>query len=175
MTTSSSTLPVSSSPTLAEILKAIDGYFDCRLSEAEERLLYQWLSETTYTDPAIDEARAVIGITHLNRTTATGSTTSKRKGRTKSLLLPVYTTVAAAVAILLLVVPLFPTFGADSTCIAYAEGKMIVDENEVLALLQSQMTDFDTQLSAQSDEFIDQLSDLPPVMDSNNDISDLFI
>lgn len=185
MTTSSST--PNGSPTLPLLLKAIEGYFDCTLSETEEKILYKWLSTTTYRHQSIDEARAVMGITHLNPLTTTVhlSSTHTTSGQNRSnhnkghragrFLLPLYSAAAAAVAILLLVANLLPFPRAESTCIAYAGGKKIVDENEVLALLQSQIADFHSQSQAQSVEFIDQLSDLPPVVEGNSEISDLFL
>ena len=47
------------------LLKEIDKYFDCLLSDEEEERLRDELSVTNFVHPKIDEAKAVMGFSTL--------------------------------------------------------------------------------------------------------------
>lgn len=164
---------ISSSPTLPQLLKAIDDYFECRLSDDEELKLRIILAETRFNHPGIDEARAVMGLRPLQ------SLHADRDGRpaekTRFLKITRAAAVAAAVVLALLLVPRLLTPPAESTCIAYAGGNKVTDEEHIMAILQDQLEDFDSQCQNQEAEVSEELSEIGPEIEKNSDISDLFM
>lgn len=113
-------IPVDS---LEEMLSAIDLYFDCRLSDEEEMIVRRAISTTMIKHPAIDEARAVMGLRN------------PIKKRAPSIVKIVG--IAASVALLLVgAVGLLQTSAYEDTeyCYAYVNGKKITDEEDVMKL-----------------------------------------
>ena len=50
---------------LPQLLTLIKKYFDCSLTDAEEACLRIMVATTCYSHPAIDEAKAVMGLRHI--------------------------------------------------------------------------------------------------------------
>lgn len=48
--------------TQQQILDAVEAYFDCALTDTEERRLAQMLVQTPSRHPRLEEARAVMGL-----------------------------------------------------------------------------------------------------------------
>lgn len=122
---------------LARLLDEIEQYFDCKLSDAQEAELRREVAFTKLKHPAIDEARALMGI--------------RRQRRRR----PVARyAVAAASAAALITVAVFmakPSVGVDSTCIAYAGGARVTDEAAVERILSENMSDFSENLETADD------------------------
>ncbi|MDE6813670.1 MAG: hypothetical protein K2J28_07585, partial [Duncaniella sp.] len=54
--------------TLPQLLEQIERYFDCSLTDAEERALRDEIAVTPLSHPAIDEARALMGFRRVQET-----------------------------------------------------------------------------------------------------------
>lgn len=163
---------------LQELLKIIDRYFDCTLSDTEEKKLIQYLAVTRYSHPAIEEAKAVIGI-RLNSSRRYEITGSKEvnsylsHSNLRDYIYPSFG-VAAALALIISLATFFFTSSNSSTFIAYSGGVRLTDEDEVMKMLQSQMIEFDTQQKNQLLIVSEELSEIEPVSEEINDISVLF-
>jgi len=164
---------ISSSPSLPQLLKAVDDYFECRLSDDEELKLRTILATTRFTHPEIDEARAVMGLRPLQSLHADKNCRPAEKPRFLNLTRAAG--VAAAVLLAILLVPRLLTPPAESTCIAYAGGNKVTDEEHIMAIIQDQMEDFDSQCQDREAEVSEELSEIGPAIEKNSDISDLFM
>ena len=83
-----SNIQASPGESLAALLVAIEAYFDCRLSDEEEKQLRRTIARTRMVHPAIDEAKAVMGLGRRS--------VEKRR----SLRFPASVNIAASVALL---------------------------------------------------------------------------
>lgn len=139
--------------TLPELLDFIERFFDCSLSEAEERQLRHSIADTSLSHPAIDEARAVMGL----RKPATRQRQSRNFHRT----LRIAATVAVLLAIgaYLFITPSSGNFG-NNKCIAYTNGRCITDEEAVLNLLREDLREFDDAVEDSDRSFAVELSDI---------------
>lgn len=145
---------------MRKLLPLIERYFDCDLSDKEERELRVAIAATTLVHPAIDEARAVMGVRRV---------TSKRHRsgvRTRA--------IVSAAASLLLVFALgysllrFTPGRSDdvSRCIAYAHGEKITDEDEILRLIATDLREASTGTGDEVRSFEEELGDVAPIIDS---------
>lgn len=107
---------------LNHLKEQIERYFDCSLSDAEEATLRRELATTELADPAIDEARALIGF---------------RKPRVSSKRKPAaWISIAASVAVVIFVgaAMLKTEVTPSSSCIARCGKVVVTDESEVIGL-----------------------------------------
>lgn len=146
-------------PSLPELLDLIERFFDCSLSDAEELQLRHAIAMTSLSHPAIDEARAVMGL----------RMPCQRRQRQPRNLRPALG-IAAAVTVLLtlgvyhlFVSPATVDFG-ESKCIAYANCRCITDEEDVINLLREDLREFDNALEASDRSFDDELSDIASII-----------
>lgn len=142
---------------LPQLLEMIERYFDCALSDAEELQLRHIIAATELSHPAIDEARAVMGI--------------RRPARRRLRDIRPALSIAAAVAVLLTIgVYLYvsPSVGRmeESKCIAYTNGRCITDEDDVINLLREDLREFDDAVEASDRSFADELGDIAPIIES---------
>lgn len=146
-------------PSLPELLDLIERFFDCSLSDAEELQLRHTIAKTSLSHPAIDEARAVMGV----------RTPVQHRQRQPRNLRPALG-IAAAVTVLLtlgayhlFVSPAPANFG-ESKCIAYANCRCITDEEDVINLLREDLREFDNALEASDRSFDDELNDIASII-----------
>lgn len=160
-------------PKISEIRQMIDRYYDCSLSDAEERQLRLIIAQTRLSDPAIDEMRALMG---FRRPPLRHALKARRFSPGRIL---AYSGVAAAVALLFTVGVVRLTAGhssVDSRCIAYSNGRCITDEEEVLRLIVGDLQSFEESASIEVSGFTDELSDVAPIIEDyecNFSLSDL--
>lgn len=146
-------------PSLPELIDLIERFFDCSLSDAEELQLRHAIAKTSLSDPAIDEARAVMGL----RTPA-GRRHRQHRGFRQAI------GVAAAVAVLLtigayhLFTPARTVDFGENKCIAYANCRCFTDEEDVINLLREDLREFDNALEASDRSFEDELSDIASII-----------
>lgn len=147
---------------LPQLLRQIELYFDCSLTDAEESELRNLLALTAHKHPSIDEARAVMGFRRRV------SPSAGRKADARKLWLPV-TGVAAAVAVVVSLATVFPyspgLHAVDSTCIAYINGEVVTDEEAVMRQLTSDMREFGDCAVDVHKDFYDELEEAFPVID----------
>lgn len=173
-------------PTLWELLDLIERFFDCSLSDSEESQLRREIAETPYSHPSIDEARAIMGIRPAAKTgighkvnETADQATSAGKDR-RDIRMPL--SIAAAIALLLtLGINLISDTPAstrldENKCIAYANGRCITDEDDVIRLLTDDLREFDSAVEASDRSFSDELTDIAPIIEtyeSPADFSDM--
>lgn len=126
---------------LPSLLEMIRRYFDCELSDVEERQLRSIIADCGYSHPAIDEAKAVMGFLKPKRQAkVTEQPTPKRW-------MPLAGVAAAAAVIIALGASLYlhnRHFSSidGPTCIAYINGAVVTDEEEVLRQLTADIREF---------------------------------
>lgn len=143
------------------LLKEIDKYFDCLLSDEEEGRLRDELSVTNFVHPKIDEAKAVMGFSTLRShypSSQSSLTTEWNSGKRKKPLLRVFQGVAAAVVLAVCGVGLSQMSGTDDSgyeCMAFVNGRFITDDDEVMKILFDNIGEFNKDL-AQAEENLDK-------------------
>ncbi|MDE5807754.1 MAG: hypothetical protein K2H76_06520 [Muribaculaceae bacterium] len=159
------------------LLKRIDDYFECRLSDEEEHLLLRDLAATPLSDPAIDEAKAVMGFRTINRKNQAYD--SQPVSHRRSALFRRFTAAAASVAILFSIgmcVNFFDGNNGEDRCFAYVNGKKITDEKEVEKLLLQNLSEFGDSMNDAQEGLFDEIGELAPVaelFDSQLDPSEI--
>ncbi|MBD5190214.1 MAG: hypothetical protein HDS95_08060 [Bacteroidales bacterium] len=156
-----------------ELLEAIDRYFDCALSDNEERELRRILAITDSDNPSVLEAKALMGFATIN----SGNHPAAAKGlssprflmtpNSKRKLLKT-TGVAAAIALIVsLGMMVINKAGSNqinnSECIAYVNGQRITDEETVMSLLVENISELDRGAEEAQNLFIEDLNELLPI------------
>ncbi len=151
---------------LRALLPQIERYFDCGLTDEEELELRAVIAETGLVHPAIDEARAVMGVRRCSSTHRYGKGLRTRAviSAAASLLM------ICAIGISLLIYTPEDQSGM-SQCIAYANGKTITDEDEILRLIASDLHEIGAGSGEEMRSFEEELGDAAPIIDSFETIS----
>lgn len=153
------------------LLREIERYFDCTLSEEEEEALRQRLALTDITHPQIEEAKAVMGFRVLRRmevapaTTKGASTTvNSHAASPQRGFLHANTIRFVAAAVIILVVGIVLNFAIparhDNRCIAYANGRSLTDEEAVMQLMMENIADLNEGVDEVEQDVSDELEDL---------------
>lgn len=144
----------------ARIQLLIERYFDATASEAEERELRLALADPALSGKEIDEARAVLGYFAVARDKSTPDI--RRRNYRPAIAAAITLALVCAAALPLI----FSGHAEQNTCIAYIGGRQIVDQAKVIGLMNSDLemlgdasaamkSDFQSQISALSEEFVD--------------------
>ncbi|MCM1452166.1 MAG: hypothetical protein NC102_07900 [Clostridium sp.] len=142
-----------SSIQLRDLLAEIDSFFECRLSDERENSLRAELARSPFSHPAIDEARAVMGIRRPH---------VLPKCRRHHLSGFAKFSVAASLA-LVAAMAFFNLRPADShACFAYANGLRITDEDAVLELIAQNASEFQEEMGLAQQSVFD---DIAPIAD----------
>ena len=140
----------------AEIEALIERYFDCLISDAEEKLLKSELAKCQYRSPIIDEALVAIGFFEVGRRRTVKAT--RNRGNIVALRVA---SVAASVAVIIAIVMNFvPVSGVneDNYCIAYVNGQEVNDDAVVLELMRSELAGVNEASKATEETITMQLS-----------------
>lgn len=105
------------------LLERVEMFFDCRLTDDEERKLRQELSACRLQHPVIDEARAVMGL--------------RRPGRKGAAFRPWFMAAASVALVAIIAARVLIPSSSASECVAYCNGKVVTDEEQVMALFAS--------------------------------------
>ncbi len=147
-----------------ELHLLIERYFEAETSIAEERELRKALashSAPVGTDPLIDEAKAVMGVTAV--ISAPQSATSSRPPRkTRRLAPPVWWQSAAAVAIIAILVTgiIHINRAPRGECVAYLNGREISDRDAVMNMMFSDLSEMEAASASLQNEISDDFSDI---------------
>lgn len=153
----------------------IERYFNCELSDEEEKQLILQLSMTKTGDPIIDEAKALLGF----RTIKEGIPKSDTSYRAFKIQKRKIISVAASIAILLSIgvaIDSISRHNESDKCVAYANGKKITDEEVIFSLMAQNMDELQDGVEDANDDILDEIDDLFPVAekyDINFDPSDI--
>lgn len=141
---------------LPALLAQIELYFDCKLSDEQERALIAEIARTPFSHPAIRQARAVMGIRRP-------SCLPKRQSIVRRALPKAGIAASLALAITLAVLLLRPS--EPSRCVAFANGKMITDEDAVMSLIAQSTSEFSEDLRIAEQSMIDDIMSIAPIVD----------
>jgi anti-sigma-K factor RskA len=131
----------------AELEQLINRYFDGETSVQEEQMLRETLADCPWSSEAIDEARFTMGYFVAHR--KAGQQTSMKSYRRQVI------GIAASIAIILAIgIPAMyhSWFAPQPQCIAYVNGKVIDNDDAVMALIASdlnKMEDASNSMAAQ--------------------------
>ena len=131
----------------AELEQLINRYFDGETSVQEEQMLRETLADCPWSSEVIDEARFTMGYFVAHR--KAGQQTSKKSYRRQVI------GIAASIAIILAIgIPAMyhSWFAPQPQCIAYVNGKVIDNDDAVMARIASdlsKMEDASNSMAAQ--------------------------
>lgn len=144
---------------IEELLKRIDAYFECQLSDEEEQSLKVELLHTPFKHQAIDEALAVMGFSTSRRYLVTQAEESfGPKPKPHRRFRRVTRMAAASVAVIFCAVASLFSFQntGQAGCIAFINGRRITSEKEVIDIMRINMNEFEDGVNeAESDIFSD--------------------
>ena len=131
----------------AELEQLIERYFDGDTSVQEEQMLRETLADCPWSSEAIDEARFTMGyfVTH----SCESQRVARKNNRNK------FIGIAASIAIVLAIgIPAMyhSWFAPQPQCVAYVNGKVIDNDEDVMALIESdlsKMEDASNSMAAQ--------------------------
>lgn len=156
------------------LLKDIERYFECELSDEEERDLRLRLSETKWDCNEIDEARAVIGFSTIKNKRALlfesfhNEKRFKQQERRKSIRIGIS---AAAIFLSIITIASVILFagidGSHGDCIAYFNGHRVTDEEKVMEIMQQQFAELESGVSVVNQEAILEMSELGAFLDDS--------
>ena len=130
------------------------------------------ISSTTYSHPSIDEAKALMGFRRPDASTRTTAIPTRQTDRHSNRPnIRITLSIAAALALLLtlginLADRSLPNSGSDGKCIAYANGKCITDESDIIRLLTEDLREFDDAVDDSDRSFADELGDIAPIIET---------
>lgn len=118
-------------------------YFDAETTEGEEAQLRDFAATTE--DPDFDELRAVMGFLAMERKMERGSMETAQSTSNRS-----YWRIAGVAASFLLVVGLaafWSKASAEPDCVAYVNGQVVTNPDQVMELMQQTMHDLTADLT----------------------------
>lgn len=154
-------------PLSQEQLEAmIEQYFDCTLSDDDERRLRRELASTTFSSAAIDEARFTMGFLSMGMARSQASREPAQRWHKP------WMRVAAAAATVALVVSagLYVTRMATAPrdeCYAWVNGHKVSDDKVVMRMIQSDFDDIDRASSSIDDHMMQQLQSMGQAIDAD--------
>ncbi|WP_300811581.1 hypothetical protein [uncultured Duncaniella sp.] len=159
---------------LPQLLEAIELYFDCEMTDAEERQLRLEVGATPHSHPAIDEARAVMGLRRPKQLTPSLH---------HSIGVRQWMGIAAAIAVIVTLAVTFMRPGhspagqdLQEKCVAYVNGRCITDEDEVIALMAQNLGELQNGADMAEQSMIEELEYLAPMIekfDSELNLNDI--
>ena len=144
----------------AELEQLIERYFDGETSVQEEQMLCEILADCPWSSEAIDEARFTMGYfaAHSQEKERTA-----RKIHRRQLI-----GIAASIAIILAIgIPAMyhSWFAPHNECIAYVDGKIIDNDDVVMALIESDLS----KMEDASNSMAAQLQSLGEALELDNE------
>lgn len=162
----------------SQLLRNIELYFDCQLTDEEEMELRRQLAHTSLSHPAVEEARAVMGFTTIRYRSLANVEVTASRGRLRGIR-NMIAGVAASVALMVTAgVAVIQNFASNSSgdCIAYVNGRRITDEEDVWEIATQDAEElekaFDECLEGTADD-IEALGSIMENIEMNPDLSDL--
>lgn len=144
----------------AELEQLIERYFDGETSVQEEQMLRETLADCPWSSEAIDEARFTMGYfaAHCQEKERIARKTHRRQ----------LIGIAASIAIILAIgIPAMyhSWFAPHNECIAYVDGKIIDNDDVVMALIESDLS----KMEDASNSMAAQLQSLGEALELDNE------
>lgn len=145
---------------LQELLDLIEQYFDCALSDTDERRLRNIVAHTPLSHPAIDEARALMGFRHNSTTVKTAAPQRWQA---------ISSVAVAAFAIITIGAIIFvgnKWNSNENRCFAYVNGIQITNEEDVIRQLTANLREFNEAVEMSNNQLLNDLGDIAPIIDN---------
>ena len=144
----------------AELEQLIERYFDGETSVQEEQMLREVLADCPWSSEAINEARFTMGFfaAHYQEKKRTARKTHRRQ----------LIGIAASIAIILAIgIPAMyhSWFAPHNECISYVDGKIIDNDDVVMALIESDLS----KMEDASNSMAAQLQSLGEALELDNE------
>ncbi|MDE7508911.1 MAG: hypothetical protein K2M62_02185 [Muribaculaceae bacterium] len=146
------------------LLEDISRYFDCLLTDDEEKLLMRRVASATFSHPILDEARAVMGFTTLRsgRTVVNTAPASTSRHHVWNRIAGIAVAIALTGGVVIGIKGLTASRVADDRCFAYVNGTRIVEEDEVLRIICEDMKELNACLDGNRSDITDDMETLAP-------------
>lgn len=154
----------------------IERYFNCELSDVEEKELILQLSLTKTRDPIIDEAKALLGFRTIKEDLLKSNPSSRGFRLPMRKLISVAASIGILLSIGIALDSIYRHNESSDKCVAYINGKKITDEAIILFLMAENMDELQDGVEDAHGEILDEIDDLFPVAekyDINFDPSDI--
>ena len=148
------------------LLREIERYFDCLLSDEEEAALRRELSRISISHPAVDEAKALMGFHTIPASVMPSG--KKDYGFKRKTVIKIVQGVAASLLIVLAGVGIFSVVDTDKydgECLAYVNGKFITDDNAVMDILMENVAELDEGLTTAQEDLLNEMEEFIPIAD----------
>lgn len=161
-----------------ELLRNIARYFECMLSDEEERELRYQLARTDLDHPIVEEAKAVMGFQTIRKQVLSKKVAAPvRKSPVRKL--GVSLSVAASIALIFVVgFSVISSYNNHSRgeCIAFVNGRVLTDEDDVWQIVMQDAGELGEALNECQEGISDDMEDLGTIVeafDLNPDPSEL--
>ena len=145
---------------ITQLETMISRYFDCDLSDAEERQLREALATTSLSSNAIDEARFTMGFLSIGM--------EQHQERKRNSTLKKTWRIAAAAASIILVAGIGTYFlitRPSNECYAYVNGKKVTGDEQVMSLVKNDMSCLSDASTSIENGMMEQLSSMGEALD----------
>lgn len=148
---------------MSRLLNDIEKYFDCLLSDEEEKVLMEEVALSDSSHPLVEEAKAVMGFRVRGNLRDSGiKPLSVSRNLTPGVLK--LHRVAAAVAIICAGFILkFMWAVPSSECIAFVKGVSVTEEEQVMEVMRQNLCELNEGAMETEDEILDELVFLAPL------------
>ena len=137
------------------LLYDIERWFDCKMTEDEEKQFKIALASTSLNHPAIEEAKAVLGFNTIK------SVKKSRKPDSAFALHSMWkvklTAAALIIAVLSIVIKLTLTTETPDECFAFVNGQCLTNEEDVMRLMMENIADLNEGVNEAQQEIAEEL------------------
>ena len=145
------------------LLRDIEKYFECQLTDEEEYRLRQRLSVKSLDLPEVREEKAVMGFRGMRMSDSSYKLMPRKpKGNN---VLRIASGIAAAL-IIAMGIGLTIRFGNKSEvrpeCVAYVNGKCVTDEAQVMEIMEQNVADLESGVAEARNDMLDEMRELLP-------------
>lgn len=160
--------------TEAELLELIEGYFDCTLSDEEERFLRCAVARSESSHPAVLKAKAMMGFHTIRRHHPEIQVMTGRGKRSEGIFrMRLHWRRLINIAAILTVIFIGAFYlntaiggqSAENRCIAYFNGEKVTDEDQVMEILIDNLSDLDEGAEAAEELMLQDMDEILPLID----------
>lgn len=146
----------------------IERYFEADTTPGEEKELLRMLLDSDPSDPKVSEALAVMGYARLMKKP---SAAKSRRQPLKAMWRPALTVAASVAVVVVLIAGVMVSRGdaLQAGSYAYSGGERIENLQQILSIVEGQMSDMS---EAQSDMFNEVTADLDDIRSAMNELND---
>lgn len=144
-----------------ELLRDIERYFECQLTEEEEKNLRCRLITTTLDFPELEESKAVMGFQTIKHSGPANKSIVRKINNIRIIRLAEE---IAAILIVAIGVGMGIMFKNSpdraSECVAYVNGQCVTDEAKVMQILEQNIAELETGAAEARNDVVAEMADL---------------